>query len=69
LNTPEILERQAAMAQAAGIEGFIFYFYWFSNRVRLFSMGCMAVSSGFQKLVSALEIASAAMRLWSAERV
>ena len=34
LNTPEILERQAAMAQAAGIEGFIFYFYWF-NRKRL----------------------------------
>lgn len=34
LNTPEILERQATMAQAAGIEGFIFYFYWF-NRKRL----------------------------------
>lgn len=30
LNTPEILERQASMAQAAGIEGFIFYFYWFN---------------------------------------
>lgn len=69
LNTPEILERQASMARAAGIEGFIFYFYWFSNGVRLFSMGCIAVSSGFQKLVSALEIASAAMRFWSAERV
>ncbi len=34
LNSPEILERQAAMAHAAGIEGFIFYFYWF-NRQRL----------------------------------
>jgi len=34
LNSPEILERQATMAQAAGIEGFIFYFYWF-NRQRL----------------------------------
>ncbi|WP_408873111.1 glycoside hydrolase family 99-like domain-containing protein [Gluconobacter roseus] len=34
LNSPEILERQAAMAHAAGIEGFIFYFYWF-NRKRL----------------------------------
>ncbi|GBR69166.1 glycoside hydrolase family 99-like domain-containing protein [Gluconobacter kanchanaburiensis] len=34
LNSPEILERQAAMARAAGVEGFIFYFYWF-NRKRL----------------------------------
>ncbi|WP_231490340.1 glycoside hydrolase family 99-like domain-containing protein [Gluconobacter roseus] len=30
LNSPEILERQAAMAHAAGIEGFVFYFYWFN---------------------------------------
>ena len=34
LDSPEILERQAKMAHAAGIEGFIFYFYWF-NRTRL----------------------------------
>ncbi|EHH68252.1 hypothetical protein GMO_14700 [Gluconobacter morbifer G707] len=34
LDTPEILVRQAEMARNAGIEGFIFYFYWF-NRKRL----------------------------------
>ncbi len=31
LEGSEILKRQAEMAHAAGIEGFIFYFYWFNG--------------------------------------
>lgn len=34
LDNPDILRRQARMAREGGIEGFIFYFYWF-NRTRL----------------------------------
>ncbi len=34
LDGTETLRRQAEMARAAGIEGFVFYFYWF-NRERL----------------------------------
>lgn len=34
LDNPEILRRQVEMAKAAGLEGFIFYTYWF-NRHRL----------------------------------
>ncbi|MDI6653613.1 glycoside hydrolase family 99-like domain-containing protein [Gluconobacter japonicus] len=34
LTSPDLLKRQADMAKAAGIEGFVFYFYWF-NRKRL----------------------------------
>lgn len=34
LTSPELLNTQARMAKAAGIEGFVFYFYWF-NRKRL----------------------------------
>lgn len=32
LDNPDILKRQAKMAKKAGIEGFIFYFYWFNGR-------------------------------------
>ncbi|WP_240775236.1 glycoside hydrolase family 99-like domain-containing protein [Neokomagataea tanensis] len=34
LDSPDLLKRQAQMAHEAGVEGFIFYFYWF-NRQRL----------------------------------
>lgn len=34
IDSPSLLQRQAEMARHAGIEGFIFYFYWF-NRQRL----------------------------------
>lgn len=34
LNSPDILREQARMAHEAGVEGFVFYFYWF-NRTRL----------------------------------
>jgi glycosyltransferase involved in cell wall biosynthesis len=37
LNDPSVLEKQAAMARAAGIEGFCFYYYWFNGR-RLLNM-------------------------------
>jgi GT2 family glycosyltransferase len=37
LNDPTVLEKQAAMARAAGIEGFCFYYYWFDGR-RLLEM-------------------------------
>ena len=32
LTSPDLLTRQASMAKAAGIEGFVFYFYWFNRR-------------------------------------
>ncbi|WP_215766830.1 glycoside hydrolase family 99-like domain-containing protein [Gluconobacter cerinus] len=32
LNSPDLLDRQARMAKAAGIEGFVFYFYWFNQK-------------------------------------
>ncbi len=32
LRVPEVREKQAAMAQAAGIEGFCYYHYWFNGR-------------------------------------
>lgn len=32
LNDPSVLEKQAVMARAAGIEGFCFYYYWFNGR-------------------------------------
>ncbi len=32
LDDPSVLPRQAAMAQEAGIFGFVFYFYWFNGR-------------------------------------
>jgi glycosyltransferase involved in cell wall biosynthesis/SAM-dependent methyltransferase len=32
LEDPEVMEKQAAMARAAGIEGFVFYYYWFDGR-------------------------------------
>jgi glycosyltransferase involved in cell wall biosynthesis/glycogen synthase/SAM-dependent methyltransferase len=32
LNDETVLEKQAAMARAAGIEGFCFYYYWFNGR-------------------------------------
>ncbi len=37
LSDPSILEKQAAMARAAGIEGFCFYYYWFNGK-RLLEM-------------------------------
>jgi glycosyltransferase involved in cell wall biosynthesis len=37
LNDASLLEKQAAMARAAGIEGFCFYYYWFNGR-RLLNM-------------------------------
>ena len=37
LNDPSVLEKQAAMAREAGIEGFCFYYYWFNGR-RLLNM-------------------------------
>jgi lipopolysaccharide biosynthesis protein/glycosyltransferase involved in cell wall biosynthesis len=37
LNDPSVMETQAAMARAAGIEGFCFYYYWFNGR-RLLNM-------------------------------
>ena len=37
LNDASVLEKQAAMARAAGIEGFCFYYYWFNGR-RLLNM-------------------------------
>jgi len=62
LNGPETLIRQADLARSAGIEGFIFYFYWFKRVLCAFSMGYKSVSSGFQNVVSSLRIASWAMR-------
>lgn len=35
LRLPEVREAQAAMAQAAGIEGFCYWHYWFGNGKRL----------------------------------
>ena len=32
LNDSSVMEKQAAMARAAGIEGFCFYYYWFNGR-------------------------------------
>ncbi len=32
LDGTDVLRRQAAMAQAAGVHGFVFYFYWFNGR-------------------------------------
>ena len=37
LNDASVLEKQAAVARAAGIEGFCFYYYWFNGR-RLLNM-------------------------------
>jgi glycosyltransferase involved in cell wall biosynthesis/ubiquinone/menaquinone biosynthesis C-methylase UbiE len=37
LNDPAVMEKQANMARAAGIEGFCFYYYWFNGR-RLLNM-------------------------------
>jgi lipopolysaccharide biosynthesis protein/glycosyltransferase involved in cell wall biosynthesis/nitrogen regulatory protein PII len=37
LDDASVLEKQAAMARAAGIEGFCFYYYWFNGR-RLLNM-------------------------------
>jgi len=37
LNDASVLEKQAAMAREAGIEGFCFYYYWFNGR-RLLNM-------------------------------
>jgi glycosyl transferase family WbsX len=35
LEGTETLRRQSAMARAAGIDGFVFYFYWFNGAVSL----------------------------------
>jgi len=35
LRVPEIREQQAAMAKAHGIEGFVYYHYWFGNGKKL----------------------------------
>lgn len=35
LRLPEIREQQADMARAYGIEGFVYYHYWFGNKKRL----------------------------------
>jgi hypothetical protein len=32
LDHAEVMEKQAALARAAGIEGFVFYYYWFDGR-------------------------------------
>lgn len=32
LRVPEVLEQQAALARAYGIDGFCFYYYWFSGK-------------------------------------
>jgi len=32
LNDPSVMEKQASMAKAAGIEGFCFYYYWFNGK-------------------------------------
>jgi GT2 family glycosyltransferase/glycosyltransferase involved in cell wall biosynthesis len=32
LNAPSVMEKQASMAKAAGIEGFCFYYYWFNGK-------------------------------------
>ena len=37
LNDSAVLEKQAALARSAGIEGFCFYYYWFNGR-RLLNM-------------------------------
>jgi glycosyltransferase involved in cell wall biosynthesis/ubiquinone/menaquinone biosynthesis C-methylase UbiE len=37
LNDPTVMEKQIAMARAAGIEGFCYYYYWFNGR-RLLNM-------------------------------
>lgn len=32
LDDPEVMEKQAALAREAGLEGFCFYYYWFNGR-------------------------------------
>lgn len=46
LDDPDILARQAQMAHEAGIEGFVFYFYWFKHRI-LFSINRLQI--GFRR--------------------